>query len=102
MYLRHKFTLKREVICLRFQTFLSLLLNRLDFAGNEPLSVGFLYPAGQAHLRAIGEDYIASVVGAFRVVAFVVYEQAEGVGLWSVTHGFGLGFRVVKGWCWCF
>ena len=71
---------------------MGLLLNRLDLTGYEPLAVRFLNPPGEAHLGPIGEDNVPSIIGTLRVVAFVVCEQAEGVGLWSVTHGFW--FRV--------
>ena len=81
-------------MCLQFQTFLDLLLNRLDRAGYEPLAVGFLNPPGQAHLGSIGKDNVPSVVGTLRVVALIIDEQAEGVGLWSVTHGFWFWVRV--------
>ena len=100
MYVGCKFTLKWEVICLRFQTFLGLLLNRLYFTADEPLAVGFLNPPGQAHLRAIGKDNVPTIIGTLRVVAFVVSEQGKGVGLGGViAHGFvdceiGIGFWI--------
>ncbi len=76
-------------MCLVFHTFFGLLVNRLDFAGYEPLAVGFLDPPGEAHLGSIGENHVAPVIGTLRVVAFVVDEQGEGVGLGGVTHGWG-------------
>ena len=75
-------------MCLVFHTFFGLLVNRLYFAADESLAVGFFDPPGEAHLGSIGENHVASVVRAFRVVAFVVDEQGEGVGLGGVTHGF--------------
>ena len=65
-----------------------LLLNRLYFTADKSLAVGFLDPPGEAHLSSIGKDHVAPVIGTLRVVAFVVSEQGEGVGLGSVTHGF--------------
>ena len=89
MYLRHKFTLKRHITVLGCKiSTAGLLLDRLYFAGYESLAVGFLDPPGEAHLGSIGENHVASVVRAFRVVAFVIDEQGEGVGLGGVTHGF--------------
>ncbi len=76
-------------MCLVFHTFFGLLVNRLYFTADEPLAVGFLDPPREAHLGSIGQDRIAPVIRAFRVVAFVVYEQGEGVGLGGVTHGWG-------------
>ena len=58
----------------------------------------FTHPCGQAHLSAVRQDDIALVIWTLRVVAFVVCEQREGVGLWCVVaHGFwvkGLKVRV--------
>jgi len=75
-----------------------LLLDWLDLAGYEPLAVGFLDPPRQAHLGSIGKDNVAPVIGALWVVAFVVDEQGEGVGLWCVVHWFlGLVVFMRKG-----
>ena len=88
MYLRHKFTLKRHITVLGCKiSTAGLLLDRLYFTADEPLAVGFLDPPGEAHLGSIGEDHVAPVIWAFRVVALVVSEQSEGVGLGCVTHG---------------
>ncbi len=89
MYVGCKFTLKRHITVLgRKISTAGLLLDWLNFTADEPLAVGFLDPPGEAHLGSIGENHIAPVIGTLRVVAFVVYEQGEGVGLWGVTHGF--------------
>jgi len=91
MYLRHKFTLKRHITVLGCKiSTAGLRLHRLYFAGYEPLAVGFFDPPGEAHLGPVRQDRIASVIGTLRVVAFVVDEQGEGVGLGGVTHGVGL------------
>ena len=89
MYVACKVTLKRHITVLwcKIST-AGLLLDRLYFAGYEPLAVGFLDPPGEAHLSSIGKDHIAPVIGTLRVVAFIIDEQGEGVGLGSVTHGF--------------
>ena len=90
MYVGCKFTLKRHITVLGCKiSTAGLLLDWLDLAGYEPLAVGFLDPPRQAHLGSIGKDNVAPVIGALGVVAFVVDEQGEGVGLWCVVaHGF--------------
>jgi len=70
-----------------------LLLDWLYFTADKPLTVGFLDPPREAHLGSIGEDHVAPVIGTLRVVALIVGEQGEGVGLGGVAHGV-LGFRV--------
>ena len=77
---------------MRLKNVLGLMLNRFDCPGYEPLAIGFLNPPGQAHLGSIVEDNVPSVIRTLGIVAFVVDEQAEGVGLGGVTHGFW--FRV--------
>ena len=79
-------------MCLVFHTFFGLLVNRLYFTADKPLAVGFLDPPRDAHLGSIGEDHVAPVVRAFRVVALVVGEQGEGVGLGCVGHWFWFEF----------
>ena len=89
MYVGCKFTLKRHITVLGCKiSTAGLLLDRLYFTADKSLAVGFLDPPGEAHLGSIGKDRIAPVIRAFWVVAFVVDEQAEGVGLWCVVHGF--------------
>ena len=92
MYLRRKFTLKRHITVLGCKiSTAGLLLDRLYFAGYESLAIGFFDPPGEAHLCSIRENNVAPVIGTFRVVALIVDEQGEGVGLWGViTHGWGL------------
>jgi len=91
MYVGYKFTLKRHITVLGCKiSTAGLLLDRLYFAGYESLAIGFFDPPGEAHLGPVRQDRIASVVRAFRVVAFVIDEQGEGVGLGGVTHGWGL------------
>ncbi len=91
MYVGCKFTLKRHITVLWCKiSSAGLLLDRLDLAGYESLTVGFLNPPGEAHLSSIGEDHVAPVIGTLRVVALVVGEQGEGVGLGGVVaHDFG-------------
>jgi len=89
MYVGCKVTLKRHITVLgRPSSAAGLRLHRLYFTADEPLAVGFLDPPGQAHLGSIGQDDVAPVIWTLRVVAFVVGEQGEGVGLGCVTHGF--------------
>ena len=89
MYLRHKVTLKRHITVLGCKiSTAGLLLDWLYFAGYEPLAVGFFDPPREAHLGSIRQDHVAPVIGTLRVVALVVDEEGEGVGLGCVTHGF--------------
>jgi len=75
MYVGCKVTLKRHITVLgRKISTAGLRLHRLYFTADEPLAVGFLDPPRKAHLGSIGEDHIAPIVWAFRVVALVVGE----------------------------
>jgi hypothetical protein len=84
----HKYTSERHISILRCEVTAAALgwLHRLHLTRQVLLAVGgFTHPCREAHLCAIFEDDVTLVVRTFRVIALVVGEEGEGVGLWCVV-----------------